>query len=60
MYIVTLLLGGIGILIGRTNKPEYVVQFGSSSGEIKAYSSKSEDEIKQIVAAINDAIIQKG
>ena len=59
-----LLLGaagiGLGAFVARTTKPEYVVQFGSASGEVKAYKSTNQDEIKQIVEAINQAIIQKG
>lgn len=55
-----LLFGGLGIFMMRSQKPEYLVQFGSASGEIKAYKSTDEAEIKQIVEAINTAIIQKG
>lgn len=59
-----LLLGvaavGFGVFVARATKPEYVVQFGSASGEVKAYKSANQDEIKQIVEAINQAIIQKG
>ena len=60
-YLVTgLVFGGIAIYMALSRKSGYVVKFGSSSGEIKAYTSSSEEEIKKIVAAINAAIIQKG
>lgn len=60
ILILGVLAAGLGVFVSRTTKPEYVVQFGSASGEVKAYKSTNQDEIKQIVEAINQAIIQKG
>jgi len=60
MLALGIIVGIVGIVTLRYQKPEYVVQFGSASGEIKAYTSLNQDEIKQIVQAINEAIIQKG
>lgn len=54
-----MLIGGIGTML-MGSKTEYYVQFASSAGEIKAHTSDDEAEIKQIVEAINQAIIQKG
>jgi hypothetical protein len=53
-----MIIGGVGTL--KPGKPEYIVQFGSASGEIKAYTSTDHKEIEAIVAAINEAIVQKG
>lgn len=60
MIILGLILAVAGGYAVSTAKPEYTVQFGSSSGEIKAYNSTDQNEIKGIVEAINQAIIQKG
>lgn len=60
LLVVGLVMVGGGIYASRSEKPDYLVQFGSASGEIKAYKSKDQDEIKAIVEAINTAIIQKG
>jgi uncharacterized protein DUF6232 len=59
------LLGGVlmlvvGISIMRSAKTMYTVKVSSASGEIRAYSSTDEAQIRAIVEAINEAIIQKG
>lgn len=51
-----MVFGAIGKwLLG--SQAEHYVQFASSAGEIKAHTSDDETEIKQIVAAINQAMI---
>lgn len=47
---------GLGVLIFRGNKPTFVVQIGSSSGEMKALTSPDRARIERIVTAMNDAI----
>ena len=39
---------------------QYVIVFSSASGEAKAYSSRDEGHIGDIVKAINDAIVHRG
>lgn len=51
---------GLGFLIHRNNRPSFVVSLATASGEIKAYTSDSQETITEIVKALNDAIIQKG
>ena len=53
-----LIVGGVGILF--RNKATYTVQIGSSSGVNEILESKKKKKIKQIVDAINEAIIRKG
>lgn len=51
---------GIGFAIHKTNKPSFAVSLTTASGEIKAYTSDSQETITEIVKSLNDAIIQKG
>ena len=53
-------MAGAGIIGAKNQKPDHIVQIGSSSGEIKAYTSQDRELIEKIVNALNDAIIQKG
>ena len=48
-----------GFNMARAQKPTYVVQISSASGEIKAYVSQDKSYIDKIVEALNTAIIQK-
>jgi uncharacterized protein DUF6232 len=41
-------------------KPKYVVKIGSASGESHALISSDRTEVEQIVAAMNNAIVQRG
>lgn len=56
---VVMALGGFGSMF-LGSKTEYYVQFASSAGEVRAYSSDNQNEIESIVKAINNAIVQKG
>lgn len=44
----------------RSLKPTYSVNLGSASGESKALQSQNKAEIEQVVAAIQQAIIERG
>jgi hypothetical protein len=55
-----LLLFGLVFIIVKTTKPSYAVSLTTAAGEVKAYSSLDQATIKQIVEALNTAIIQKG
>lgn len=57
--VIGLILVTLGVVGLRAQKPSYVVKLTTSSGEIKAHTSPDQQEIKRIVAALNDAIIQK-
>lgn len=50
----------IGLVISFLAKPLYVVRLVSGSGEIDEYISKDEQEVTNIVSAINNAIVEKG
>lgn len=49
-----------GIAIYRSAKPSFAVNITTSAGEVKAYTSNDWETIRQIVEALNNAIIQKG
>lgn len=49
-----------GVLYGRAQKPAYVVKIGTAGAEQRAYTSQDKDEIDRIVAALNEAIVQRG
>ena len=53
------LFGLVGALI-YIPKVKYVVRISTSSGQIDSYNSKDANEIDEIVAAINEAIIGRG
>lgn len=53
-------LFGAGIALARSTRANHTLQIGSSSGEIKALTSQDETLIKELVDAVNKAIIQKG
>jgi len=60
-----LLLGAIiflaaGIAWWVLKKADYSVLLTSSSGEMKAYTSKDKDFVIKIVSAVNDAIVHRG
>ncbi len=55
-----LLSFGLFIVMYRGSKPSWAVSLTTASGEVKAYESAKEDEIKKIVEALNNAIVQKG
>jgi uncharacterized membrane protein YiaA len=46
--------------MNRSAKPTYTVSLTTASGEVKATESGDQQTIKQIVEALNTAIIQKG
>ena len=50
----------IGILVVRSERDSYTVKISTASGEIKAFVSSDTAFIKQIVDALNTAIVQKG
>jgi hypothetical protein len=52
------IIGGLGFLWFRSCKTDYFVAIASSSGEVRALTSKDKSYVEKIVAAINDAIIQ--
>lgn len=49
-----------GIAIYRSAKPSFAVSITTSAGEVKAYTSNDWETIRQIVEALNNAIVQKG
>jgi hypothetical protein len=51
-------IGGLGFLWLRSCKADYFVTIASSSGEVRALTSKDKSYVEKIVAAINDAIIR--
>jgi hypothetical protein len=55
-----LLSFGLFIVLYRGSKPSWAVSLTTASGEVKAYESPKQDEIKKIVDALNNAIVQKG
>jgi hypothetical protein len=62
--IVMIIIGAVmvfgGAYVSRTAKPTYAVNLTTAAGEVKAYTSADETTIKNIVEALNNAIIQKG
>ena len=52
-------LGG-GIAAAAIAKPSYIVRIGSASGESDALASQDEKHVKEIVAALNEAIVGRG
>lgn len=50
----------MGIRIFQNAKPEYTIQIGSASGEVRAYTSTNKAQIEAMMAAINEAIVKKG
>lgn len=59
-----IIFGGIlvaaGFAMSKAQKASYAVALTTASGEIKAYTSDHEESIKEIIVALNNAIIQKG
>lgn len=49
-----------GVAIYRSAKPSFAVNITTSAGEVKAYTSNDWETIRQIVEALNNAIVQKG
>lgn len=54
------MLLGLGFLVIKSQKPSFSVALTTASGEIKAYTSTEWESIKEIVEALNNAMIQKG
>jgi len=50
----------LGIILAVAAKTQYSVRLGSSSGESDALSSPDQGQIRKIVDAMNDAIIDRG
>lgn len=55
-----LVMAGLGFLWWRSLKTVYSVNLGSASGEAKAMQSTNREDIEQIVAAIKQAMIDRG
>ncbi len=55
-----IVLIGLSIFGITKNKPKYLVRIGSASGEKDVLESTNEARIREIVNAINDAIVQRG
>lgn len=51
-------IGGFGLF--KTAKPSYSVNITTAAGDVRAFTSDDETEIKNIVEGLNKAIIQKG
>lgn len=51
---------GLGFFLHRSRRPTFAVGITTASGEIKALTSPDEMVIKEIVEALNNAIVQKG
>lgn len=67
LFGVPCLLIGVGILMiiagiiwMATAQPLYTVLLRSASGEASAYSSRDKELIQRIIAALTDAIIERG
>lgn len=62
--VVGLVLGGIGVAIGVlmwiATKAFYRVTVGSASGEVHALESHDKEYVQKLVAAMNQAIIERG
>jgi hypothetical protein len=54
------IIGGIGVLIYMSQKANYLMLIGSSSGEKNALKSQDHNYIQSIVEAMNHAIIARG
>jgi hypothetical protein len=51
----------LGCLFWRSRlKPPYAVNLSSASGESRALQSKDKEKVERIVAAIKQAIIERG
>jgi uncharacterized protein DUF6232 len=59
LFGVGLVLAAAGAYWQRSQKKEYLLTFGSAYREISSYSSTSEEEIKNIAAAMRQVIIQE-
>lgn len=60
LLVIGFLVLGLGILMTRAAKPSYNVKISTASGEIKAFTSDSDELTARITSALNDAIIHKG
>lgn len=58
--VIGLLVAASGVGILRTSKPSYLVKITTAAGEARVFTSYDENEISDIVEALNKAIIQKG
>ena len=57
---VGIVLAAAGIGIWMSQKQEFSVRLATASGEAKALRSSDKQQIKSVVEAINNAIIQRG
>lgn len=55
--VVGLVIAGAGVALAQ--QKNYVVQIGSASGEIQAFRSSNREQIERIVAAVNQAIVER-
>ncbi|MGB0870745.1 MAG: DUF6232 family protein [Flavobacteriales bacterium] len=60
LSLISLLLIIVGILLLILRKKHYTIRIHTNSGEVNLLSSKDESYIKNIVNAINDAIVFRG
>ena len=60
LMIAGILVAVVGGVVVFGTKPTYIVRIASASGEVKAYTSQNKADIDSMVAALNNAIIQKG
>jgi len=60
VLIMGVLFAGAGLAGYRAQKPSYAVKLTTAAGEVKACTSDDESSIREIVEALNNAIIQKG
>ena len=62
--VVGIILGALflisGIAVGFASKPTHIVKLGSASGEQKALTSTDRAYIEKVVAALNQAIVDRG
>jgi hypothetical protein len=58
-YVLSVILGILGIAMFTTNKDMFSVRITSTSGETDGYTSTNIDLINDIVEAINKAIVEQ-
>jgi hypothetical protein len=55
-----LILIAIGVVWWRSQKTTYTVVLSSASGETDAFTSTDEEYVRNLVNALNDAIVSRG
>jgi len=58
--LIVITIFGAALFAGQLRNTRYIVRIGSASGESDALALKDQERVKQIVAAMNQAIIQRG